>query len=162
VTPVAAEPLKAVASVETIGTAETVETSDAVKEVRASSTRVMHRADGTCWSTTSIDCPKGVMCNPPPPRKALCANVLERVGETCRLRFPEPECYAGTACELGSPPQTVTCPEVLQKMPRGKITRDHDGTCSLRQVPNCPRGATCNPPRPRDVTCPPEFGGKPT
>jgi hypothetical protein len=33
---------------------------------------IHQRPDGTCWETTSVECPPMVMCNPPPPRQVDC------------------------------------------------------------------------------------------
>ena len=55
---------------------------------------------------------------------------------------------------------TADCPEALQRPqdPNYTISRNDNGTCTafFDGDISCPEDATCNPPPPLDVPCPPE------
>jgi hypothetical protein len=59
---------------------------------------------------------------------------------------------------IANPPRPQPQPQA--DVPAGwTVSRNDDGTCTAYPPPaNCPPKATCNPPPPRKVACPPETG----
>jgi hypothetical protein len=57
-----------------------------------------------------------------------------------------------------SPPKEK--PPKKQKLPKApndkNVTRDPNGHCWYHEDVHCPEGATCNPPEPMEVECPPK------
>lgn len=115
---------------------------------------------GTCVGAKSLEVP----CPPEPgvhlPR-TIPAFKAERAAGGCVL-YPEFRCESG-GCELPAP-AFVDCsaplppPEEKAKAARpfqGNVFKDPRGACQLIVSPSCPPGATCNPPPPAPIDCPP-------
>src|SRR5690606_27985563 len=108
-----------------------------VADDRGDGTRVepmiRRQPDGTCVELVNIQCPEGLMCNPPPPRTVPCP----------------PDDSEAAQGEGERPDAGKTT----------RIVRRDDGTCWEHIVDfECPppERATCNPPPPRRVECPPD------
>ncbi len=142
--------------------------------------KVVRNADGTCTEFIDVVCEEGETCNPPPPREVPCPPELAggeptdppkpaRAKGTISMSY-DGECtlYHSVECDPGEkcnppPPEKVKCPpEELAKLPDapssgGRLRRNPTGVCTFfHDSPKCPPGATCNPPPPMAVKCPPE------
>ncbi len=63
----------AVESVEAEGGAEAVDAgSNAKTSGLLGGPDIQRRPDGSCWRVVHVDCPPGVSCNPPPPKRVPC------------------------------------------------------------------------------------------
>jgi hypothetical protein len=79
---------------------------------------VFKNGDG-CEAAVSVDCPKGAMCNPPPPSKVDCPpgltmpkglNIVSQGDGTCVVE-PEPmHCPPHAVCNPPRP-RSVSCPK---------------------------------------------------
>jgi hypothetical protein len=78
---------------------------------------VFKSGDG-CQAAVKTECPKGAMCNPPPPIKYACPEnvtlpvtvVTRDGGATCAIEFPMPSCPPNAACNPPRP-RPVACPK---------------------------------------------------
>jgi hypothetical protein len=87
----------------------------------------------------------------------------ERAAGSC-VAYPEFSCSAAgcqlpepsfVACGAAKPPEPVVTAAPLFQ---GSVFKDPRGVCQLVFSPSCPAGATCNPPPPMAIDCPPEQG----
>lgn len=83
--------------------------------------RVVKRADGTCFETFHVECAAGDLCNPPPPRDVACpkppeppkqvapnTRIFKGPDGTCREHV-DVRCPPGVMCNP-PPPRVVPCP----------------------------------------------------
>ncbi|MFN3197387.1 MAG: hypothetical protein ACE366_03045 [Bradymonadia bacterium] len=95
-----------------------------IESIETDSGRITRRQNGTCWQSSSMKCPEGARCNPPPPRPVTCPPELS----------------------LGLPTQIKQGESTIWRLPNGQ--------CEQMFNVKCPEGALCNPPPPQPVTCP--------
>lgn len=141
-----------------------------------SSWSVTKGGDGACWAMPHVDCshaPPGVTCNPPAGMRVGCPEPMPADGFQI-VSFDGTTCFA-----IGADGQTrtpTTCPTYDEKPPSPSPTPDAappapdaatfhprsweiiagDKSCAAELNGfTCPPGATCNPPAPTKVTCPP-------
>lgn len=80
--------------------------------------RVQDNGDGSCTKYFGVNCPQGVVCNPPPPQTLPCsddmwpeaqvlANVTKREDGSC-WEHADVSCPKGATCNP-PPPQRVSC-----------------------------------------------------
>lgn len=79
---------------------------------------VFKTADG-CEAALTIDCPKGAMCNPPPPKKVDCPeglvmpkglNIVSQGDGTCVVETEPVHCPPHAMCNPPRP-RSVSCPK---------------------------------------------------
>ena len=116
-------------------------------------------SDGECLAGQVEHCPKGALCNPPPPRQIECPagitssgiEIVEKPDHTCAV-------VPSGCVELACATQTTACPmppgtpRPLRK-PIWTVSRQQDG---CRAVPECktePCGVDA-----RAIACPPSLG----
>jgi hypothetical protein len=130
---------------------------------------VHKQAGDTCIaSLTDLGCPKGAMCNPPPPSESKCppfaggqewTNVAKRADGKCAML---PAGCVEESC-LGL---VTDCPlEIGQKLPAQFTSvfqifqRPDDKGCAatMNSDFSCPPNVACNPPPPVQMPCPPNI-----
>jgi hypothetical protein len=78
------------------------------------------RRGTTCDAYAQVSCPKGMMCNPPPPQKYTCPpqladggsmSIIQRTGMgDCYVDFGEVKCPPNATCNPPRP-EKVACPK---------------------------------------------------
>lgn len=136
---------------------------------------VTKNSDGTCTASVHVDCPPPSVatCNPPAPMYSVCPDgVTADQGAQIVSYDGAKTCVVDGA---GHPQAPVDCPTYDAPKPppsppdaavaafqprRWDITSagGHDCYAELLTF-SCPEGATCNPPAPRKVKCPPYNAG---
>ncbi|MFT5686961.1 MAG: hypothetical protein ACI8RZ_007918 [Myxococcota bacterium] len=122
----------------------------------ASVRQISRQPDGTCQATGPLDCPEAWSCTSDGTVTLECPPQL---GESERI---ETNTVYGCTLITGSQyTQTADCPEGMSHpmQPNYRIEVNEDGSCTawFTGASHCPEGASCNPPPPRDVACPPEL-----
>lgn len=124
-------------------------------------------SDDVCRaSLTNLGCPKGAMCNPPPPSESKCPpfeggqdwmHVARRADGGCAV-LP-PGCVDESCLGL-----RTDCPlDIGQHLPVELtsaftiIQRADDKVCLASGNMECPPNIHCNPPPPATVACPPDI-----
>lgn len=108
--------------------------------------------DGACTVQRELECPPDTACESPPPVAADCPSALTEPG-TLSLSYVY-------GCQLNYEP--VECPPEIALRPfpdSHTATPNGDGTCDAwyNGPFDCPPDATCNPPAPQKITCPPNM-----
>jgi hypothetical protein len=118
--------------------------------------------DNCTASLTDLGCPKGAMCNPPPPSESKCPpfeggqdwmNVARRADGKCAV-LP-PGCIAESCMGLAT-----DCPlDIGQRLPEElasafMVEQSPDGKQCHTAVMRCPENVNCNPPPPAAIPCP--------
>jgi hypothetical protein len=138
-----------------------------------SETWSVHRENGTCWAMPEIHCPppEVATCNPPALMQMPCPAgappdgfqvVSFDQGKTCVLRdsktavpcpsYDTPPPPPPASIDAGVPDAAQAAVEL-----RAWTITQGDHTCYAERAGGmtCPAGATCNPPAPTKVSCPP-------
>ncbi len=118
--------------------------------------------DGTCQTVGAFDCPEAWSCSG---EATITGECPPQLGEADRIEGSY--IYGCTLVTGDDRVLTNNCPESMTRpMPANyRIDDNGDGTCTawFTGDTHCPEGASCNPPPPQDVACPPELSRpKPT
>ena len=132
------------------------------KSIPGQSWNVVSR-DGACEANQVEHCPKGALCNPPPPRQIDCPGGMPESGWLQVVEKPDHTCaVVPSGCvELACATQTTACPmpyDTPRKL-RGPIwiVARHEANCLA--VPEC-KTEPCATDK-RAVECPPSLGMPP-
>ncbi len=115
--------------------------------------RIERQPDGTCRSTGWFECPDGWSCS----EGFTVDDCPPQLGEAESI---ERNYVYGCVIVSGSTrTQTADCPPQISTALSAdyRIEENGDGTCTAWYTGSsgCPEGASCNPPPPADVPCPP-------
>ena len=113
--------------------------------------------DGVCRQKASVtSCPPDTSCGEPPEQITDCPPVLAALEGAGTLHKTHAYGCGLSAAERWKP---VSCPPEMEAPPRDDYTFTviGDGLCRAfaKDSGHCPPGASCNPPPPQEVVCPP-------
>lgn len=107
--------------------------------------------DGTCTAYRELECPEGHYCDTPPPASTDCPATLTEPG-TVSLSYVYGCLHNNQPAEC--PPELVLRPISADYT----IEVNGDGSCTAyyNGPSDCPLEASCNPPPPENISCPPD------
>lgn len=113
---------------------------------------ITRAADGTCTGQRVLDCPDRASCAGVPVSATDCPPSLNKSGTISQSAI--------YGCYLDGDP--IACPPMFEPRPLNPdydVSRNSSGLCTAFYLgsSDCPPDASCNPPMPVNIICPPDV-----